>query len=75
MECDNKSNAHNMINVSDGDTAMRVICTECKHQYVIRKDRIKGTPEFRQYVKLFKRDVLQGGDNLFYKYHPEHLKQ
>jgi hypothetical protein len=75
MECDNKSNAHNMITISDGDTAMRVICTECKHQYFIRKDRIKGTPEKRIYAKLFKKDILQGGDNLFYKYHPEHLKQ
>lgn len=62
-----------MITISDGDTAMRVLCMECKHQYVIRKDIIKGVPERRQYARLFKRDVLQGGDNLFYKYHPGHL--
>ena len=75
MECNNISNCHSMKEISDGDTAMRVICEICHHQYVIRKDRIKGVPEKRQYAKLFKRDVLQGNDNLLYKYHPEYLRQ
>lgn len=62
-----------MKDISDGDTAMRVICTTCWHQYVIRKDPFKEVPEKRQYAKLFKKDILQGNDNLLYKYHPEFL--
>lgn len=72
--CDNKSQAHNMLVISDGDTAMRVLCKLCKHQFVIRKDPYKGVPEKRQYAKLYKRDILQGSDNLFYKYYPQYLK-
>ncbi len=74
MECNNKSNCHNMHIISDGDTAQRVVCTHCHTQYVIRKHHVKGNPEARQYAKLFKRDILQGNDNLFYKYYPQHLR-
>lgn len=72
--CDNKSACHNMKEIIDGDSAMRVICIECKRQFVIRKDSFKGVPEKRQYAKLYKRDILQGSDSLLYRYHPEYLK-
>lgn len=57
----------------DGD-AMRVVCKICHHQYIVRKDINKGVPEKRSYAKLFKRDILQGSDNLLYKYRPDFLK-
>lgn len=53
--------------------AARVFCKECKEQYVIRKD-YRGVPLNRQYAEIFKRDILQGGDNLLYKYRPQFLK-
>lgn len=71
--CDNVSRCHNLIEISDGDSAMRVLCKECKVSIIIRKDINKGVPEKRQYAKVFKRDILQGNDNLFYKYHPRYL--
>lgn len=72
-ECDNVSKCHNPIILADGDSALVVMCKECKHQYVIRKDIYRGNPEIRQYVKIFRRDALQGWDNLFYKYYPQYL--
>lgn len=73
MECNNKSRCHTTKTITDGDTGMRVLCVTCRHQYVIRKDRFKGVPENRAYSKIFKKDVLQGNDNLFYKYYPQFL--
>ena len=75
MKCNNISNTHNNIVISDGDSAMRTICKECGYQFTLRKDRIKGVPENREYSKIFKRDILQGNDNLFYKHNPQFLKQ
>lgn len=71
--CDNKSRCHTPKIIAEDQNAMRVICEACNHQYVIRKDPIKGVPENRAYSKIFKKDVLQGNDNLFYKYNPQFL--
>lgn len=71
--CDNISKCHDLVFVAEDESASRVICKECKHQYVIRKDW-RGIHENRQYSKVYKRDVLQGSDNLLYKYHPEFLR-
>lgn len=73
MICNNKSRCHNPEIIGEDDYAMRVICNDCKQQSVIRKEPYKGVPENKQYSKFFKKDVLQGNDNLFYKYHPEFL--
>ena len=73
FECDNLSKCHNPFVIAEDDSAMRVMCKECFNRYIIRKHPIKNVPENRQYSKIFKRDILQGGDNLFYKYHPEYL--
>lgn len=73
LECNNKSACHTPKVISDTD-ALRVICVTCKHQYVIRKDPFKGVPENRQYSKIFKKDILQGNDNLLYKYYPQYIK-
>lgn len=73
MECDNKKRCHTPKTISEDNCAMRVICTTCWYQYVIRKDPHKGSPEKRSYAKIFRKDILQGNDNLFYKYYPQHL--
>lgn len=75
MTCDNKAQCHSLVAISDGDSGMRVLCTNCHTPFVIRKDRFKEVPEKRSYAKIFKKDILQGNDNLFYKYHPEYLHQ
>jgi hypothetical protein len=71
-ECDNKQNCHDAIVIGDDSNALRVVCRHCKHQYIIRKDS-RGIADNRQYSKIFKKDILQGKDNLFYKYHDECL--
>ena len=71
-ECNNVSKAHDLVDIAEDDNAARVICYQCWHQYIVRKDW-RGVHEIRQYAKLFKRDILQGNDNLFYKYHPDNL--
>jgi hypothetical protein len=73
MICNNISQTHNLITIDDSE-ALRVICSQCKKQFVIRKDPFTGAPEKRQYAKVFKRDILQGNDNLLYKYRPDFLK-
>ena len=70
--CNNKSSCHDLINICDDKDALRVICKQCHQQYILRKDW-RGVPEKRLYAKIFKKDILQGNDNLFYKYHPEYL--
>ena len=72
-ECDNVERCHNMVELNEDDSALRAMCKECKHQYVIRKDW-RGIPDNEEYGKLFKRWILQGHENLFYKYYSQHLK-
>ena len=71
MKCNNISNCHDPVTISDGD-ALRVICKQCHHQYIIRKSP-NGAPEIKQYAKIFKRDILQPKDPLFYKIYPHYL--
>lgn len=73
--CDNKSQCHDLRTISDEPNAMRVICTICHKRYIIHKDLNKGNPEKRLYAKIFKRDILQGNDNLLYKYKPEFIRK
>lgn len=74
-ECNNKSNCHNPLILEEDRDAMRVICNICYHQYIIRKRPIEDVPENRQYSKIFKKDILQGSDNLFYKYNPQYIRK
>ena len=71
--CDNVSNCHDPIVIGEDSNATRVICKICKEQFVIRKDW-RGVHLNRQWSEVFKRDVLQGNDNLFYKIYPKHLR-
>ena len=72
MTCDNTRAAHDPQIIGEDDNALRVQCRECKTIEVIRKDW-RGVPENRQYARFYKRDILQGNDNLLYKYYPQHL--
>jgi hypothetical protein len=71
--CNNISDCHNPYVINEDANALRWICNNCKQIGIIRKDW-RGVPENREYSRVFKRDVLQGNDNLLYKYHPEFLK-
>lgn len=71
--CDNKRSCHSLVNIIDTD-ALRVICIQCKQQFVLRKDLNKKVPEKRLYAKIFKKDILQPKDPLFYKYYPQYLQ-
>jgi len=74
-EFDNVSSCHIPITIDEDNSVLRVICSECKHQYFIRKDPNKKVPEIRQYVEIFRKDALQGNDNLFYKYYDRYLRK
>ncbi len=71
--CDNVNATHNPITVGEDNNAQRVYCKDCGSVVVIRKD-YRGVPEIRQYAEVFKRDILQGGENLFYRYYPQHIR-
>lgn len=72
-ECDNYSSCHNPVTLSEDNFALRVFCKDCKHQYILRKDW-RGVVENREYSKIFKRDILQPRENLFYKIYPRYLR-
>ena len=74
-ECDNISACHDAMVIAEDLNALRVICKNCKAMAVIRKDPFKDVPENRAWSKFFKRWVLQGNDNLFYKYNAQFLSQ
>ena len=74
MTCDNFSSCHTPITIGEDNNASRVMCTTCKEQYVLRKD-YRGVHFNRQYSEIFKKEILQGHENLFYKYYPQHLKR
>lgn len=71
-ECDNKRECHDPITIAEDDNALRVYCKICYHQYIIRKDENKN-PEKRSYARIFKRDILQPSENLFYKVYPNRM--
>ncbi len=74
MECNGVHSVHNPITVSEDMNALRVVCKECWHQYVIRKDPFKGSPEIKEYARIFRRDILQPKDRLFHKIYPQYLR-
>lgn len=73
FECDNVAFCHNPITIAEDESALRAICTQCKNQYIIRKDW-RGVIDNRQYSKIFRKETLQPHQNLFYKYYPQHLR-
>lgn len=72
MVCDNINNCHDNKTIVEFTDGIRVICTICKKVSIVRFD-INGRTNNRFYSKLFKRDVVQPGSNLYYKVHPEQM--
>ncbi len=73
-ECNNISSCHAPEVIIETSEAIRVVCRHCNHQYVIRKD-LRGTVENRTYSAIFRKEILQRWDNLFYKYYPHFIKK
>lgn len=67
MICDNVQNTHNPQVLNEDNNAIWVLCTECGAQERIGKDK-NGNPEQRAYSEFFKRELLQPGPPLYYKY-------
>ena len=73
MECDGVQNVHDPITIKEDSGALRVLCKQCGHQFIIRKHSTRGNPEMRENSKIFKRDILQPKDRLFHKVYPQYL--
>ena len=73
IACDSVSNVHDPVTIGEDASALRVFCKQCKHTYVICKSP-NGAPEKKQYAKVFKRDILQPRDPMFYKIYPHYLR-
>lgn len=65
--CDNFSSTHAPKVLNEDNSAIWVLCTECNAQERIGKD-MNGNPEHRAYGEFFKRELLQPGPPLYYKY-------
>ena len=68
--CDNINSVHDNITIRETKDGIRVYCKRCKSINIIRLD-LNGRTNNREYSKIFKRDLLQPGENLYYKEHPE----
>lgn len=66
--CDNISALHWPEILGDTDGAIVAHCKLCHEIAIFRTDR-EGRPENRRYSQWFKRDIIQPGHPLYYKYH------
>jgi len=71
--CDNVSYCHDPIVVGEDDRVVRVYCKQCHEIIPIYKDW-RGVVNNKQYSEVFRRDILQGNNPLFYKYYPQYLR-
>lgn len=67
MKCNNISECHDPQVINEDNSAIYVYCPQCSKSERIGKD-LKGSPELRLYGEWFKRDLLQHGVPLYYKY-------
>jgi len=68
--CDGINFAHDNLTTNETEDGIRVVCRECKQVNILRKERETGRFNNRDYSKIFKRDIVQPGSNLYYKYYP-----
>ena len=66
--CDNLSDTHDNILIKEEKDGVRYLCKICKQQNVMRIGE-DGRMDNREYTKVFKRDILQPSDNLYFKVH------
>lgn len=71
-ECDNKSQAHDMID-QPGRGGMKAYCRLCNRTYYLRLNK-NGAPEKRQYAQLFYRMIVQPNKPLYYKIHRSKMR-
>jgi hypothetical protein len=64
--CDNINSVHKNQIINETKDGIRVICEHCKKINVLRMDT-NGRFNNRQYAKVYKRDTVQEGSNLYYK--------
>jgi hypothetical protein len=71
MKCDNRNNVHDPIQIADDPGGLRYICKTCKEVMILRRgyDRFNN----KEYTKVFKRDLLQPHDNLYFKVYPNRM--
>ena len=69
--CDGINELHDAKPISVGENGIRVHCTICKEQIIIRLDE-RGIPERRQYYEVFKKHALNPTAKLFDKYYGPH---
>lgn len=72
MICDNINNCHDNVEIAQNNDGVRFICKQCKLVSTFRIDE-NGRMNTRQYGKVFKRDTVQPGSNLYYKVYPEKM--
>ena len=65
--CDNKNSVHENIIINQNEDGLRTYCKQCKQINILRCEK-NGRFSNRQYSQVFKRDLLQEGENLYYKY-------
>lgn len=65
--CDNINSCHDNKLINETKDGVRFICKECKEISVFRIG-LDGRMDNRAYAKVFKRDSVQPGSNLYYKY-------
>lgn len=70
--CDNISNVHENFMMNEEPDGVRYICDHCKQQNVLRIG-LDGRMENRLYTRVFKKDVLQPHDNLYFRVHPDEM--
>lgn len=70
--CDNISNVHDNVMIIHEQDGVRYICKICNQQNVLRIGA-DGRMENRNYARVFKRDLLQPHDNLYFKVYPNKM--
>ena len=70
--CDNVSNVHDNVMVKHESDGVRYRCKICNQINVLRIGA-DGRMENRNYTKVFKRDLLQPHDNLYFKIYPDKM--
>jgi len=67
--CNNTDSVHDNEVINETPDGIRVYCKRCKQINVLRMD-LNGRMNNKEYAKIFKKDILQPGENLYYKENP-----
>ena len=62
--CDGLNSVHKMRYIHEDERIIIAYCERCKKREYIRKYEDRPEPKYR---KIFRRDILQPGTNLYYK--------